>query len=283
MIKSKVFTLIEGLSRVARVSYQNGHLTHAQGRAFARAIARFQLRNKTGAGQIRIVPFVFNYPDARSFAYNFGEVFLDEEYFFKAETDSPVIVDCGANIGLATIYFKLVFPNARITSIEANPATFRFLETNINSNGLSGVEPMNVAVVGGDETEVSLAFGEAGDLRATRMKELHGKASGAKSEVVVRAVRLSTLLPESVDLLKMDIEGSEHDVIDDITPFFDRIKNVILEYHYAPSGDRRSLGEFITLMENAGFICRVKSANPADINFDPRSEYVATIYGSRPA
>ncbi len=282
MIRSKVFILIEGLSRVARVSYQNGHLTHPQGRAFARSIARFQLLNKAGAGQIKINPFVFNYPHARSFAYNFGEVFLDEEYFFKADSDSPVIVDCGANIGLATMYFKLVFPKARITAIEANPATFTSLEANIKDNSLTDVEPLNIAVVGGEETEVSLTFAEAGDLRSTRMKELHGKAASEIEEIVVPAVRLSTLLPESVDLLKMDIEGSEQDVIDDIAPKLGQVKNVIIEYHYSANG-RHSLGDFILILEKAGFICRIKSANPADVNFDPCSNYVATIYGSRPA
>lgn len=283
MLKSAVFTLIEGVARTARASYHNGHLTRSQGRAFARALTRFQLGSKNGGGRVRIDPFLFNYPDPKAFAYNFGEVFLEEEYFFKADNDAPVIVDCGANIGLATLYFKLVFPKARITAIEANPATFKTLTANVSDNKLSNVETLNVAVTGGDETEVALIFAEAGDLRSTRMKELHGKSANEVKEIIVPARRLSVILPASVDLLKMDIEGSEHDVIDEITPKLGQIKNVIIEYHYAAGGGRRSLGEFILLLESAGFICRIKSANPADSNFDPTANYVATIYGNRPA
>ncbi len=281
MLKSAVFTLIEGVARTARASYHNGHLTRSQERAFARALTRFQLGSKTGGGKVRIDPFLFNYPDPKAFAYNFGEVFLEEEYFFKADSGSPVIVDCGANIGLATMYFKLAFPKAHVIAIEANPATFKALSANVADNKFNDVETLNVAVTGGDETEVALIFAEAGDLRSTRMKELHGKSE--TTEILVPAKRLSSILPESVDLLKMDIEGSEHDVIDEIAPRLGQIKNVIIEYHYAAGGGRRSLGEFITLLENAGFICRIKSANPADVNFDPTANYVATIYGNRPS
>lgn len=283
MLKSKLFTLIEGIAKTARVSYGNGHISRPVQRSFARALTRFQLSGKTGGGSVRINPFVFNYPDPKAFAYNFGEVFLEEEYFFKADTGSPLIVDCGANIGLATMYFKLVYPQSRITAIEANPATFETLVQNINDNHLADVETLNVAVTGGDETEATLTFAEAGDLRSTRMKEMHGKAGADVKEIVVPAKRLSSVLPESVDLLKMDIEGSEHDVIDEIEPDLFRIKNIIVEYHYAFGGGRRSLGDFITLLESAGFICRIKAANAADVNFDPKSNYVVTIYGNRPA
>lgn len=282
MLKSAIFTLIEGLARTARASYHNGHLSRSQERAFARALTRFQLGSKIGGGQFRVDPFVFNYPDPKAFAYNFGEVFLDEEYFFLADSGAPVIVDCGANIGLATLYFKLVYPKSKIVAIEANPATFETLVKNVSDNHLADVEPLNVAVTGGDETEVALTFAEAGDLRSTRMKELHGRSVTEVKQVIVPAKRLSSLFPPSIDLLKMDIEGSEHDVIDDIVPYLTQVKNVIVEYHYAFGGERRSLGEFITLLESAGFICRIKSANPADLNFDPKANYVVTIYGSRP-
>lgn len=281
MLKSSVFTLIEGISQMARASYSNGHIPHAQQRAFARALTQFELFGKSGPGHVVISPFTFNYADPKAFAYNFREVFLEEEYFFKSDTAGPVIIDCGSNIGLATMYFKMIFPDALVTAIEANPSTFAILEKNVRSNDLSGVEILNLAVTGDDETDVSLMFADAGDLRATRMKELYGETALPTQEVKVPARRLSTILPASVDLLKMDIEGSEHDVIDEISSRLGSIKNVIIEYHYSPGGERRSLGDFITVLERAGFICRIKSANPADINFVADSNYVATIYGSR--
>lgn len=268
---------------MARVSYNNGHLSHAQQRRFARRLAQFEFSKKSGAGTVVIDPYEFHYADPKAFAYNFAEVFLDEEYFFRAENSSPVIVDCGSNIGLATMYFKLVFPEAQIIAIEANPSTFEVLEKNIKGNALSGVETFNVAVAGGDETEVELIFAQAGDLRSTRVAELYGETGSATQRVSVPARRLSDLMPPSVDLLKMDIEGSEHDVIDDVRPRLGTIRNIILEYHYSHGAGRRSLGEFISILEEAGFICRVRSQNPADVNFVATANYVATIYGSRPA
>jgi FkbM family methyltransferase len=220
-----------------------------------------------------------NYLDPGAFAYNFEEVFFEEEYFFQADSDTPVIVDCGSNIGLATLYFKTVYPKAKIIAIEAHPTTFAALESNVKDNNLSDVETLNVAAVGGDEKEISLMFSRPGDLRSTRIREMHGGEE--LQEIKVPAIRLSTILPESVDLLKMDIEGSEDEVIDEIAGKLGQIKNVILEYHFTPGRGRKSLGEFISLLEGAGFSCRMKSANPADKSADPHGAFVATVYGTR--
>ncbi len=42
------------------------------------------------------------YWDLRSYQ----EILIDEIYKFEAETDSPLILDCGANIGFSVVYFK---------------------------------------------------------------------------------------------------------------------------------------------------------------------------------
>jgi FkbM family methyltransferase len=283
MLKSAVFTIIDSVNRYAQTTYCNGHIPKAEMRRLVRKLAMFRLGksgNSKAGGKVKIGPLTVNYLDPIAFAYNFEEVFFEEEYFFQTDNPEPVIVDCGSNIGLATLYFKTVYPKAKIIAIEAHPTTFRALQRNVADNNLSDIEMLNVAVIGGDEKEISLMFSRPGDLRSTKIREMHGDEE--LQEIKVPAIRLSTILPVSVDLLKMDIEGSEDEVIDEIRYNLPQIKNVILEYHFSPGTKRKTLGQFVGLLEAAGFSCRMKSANPADKNADPNGSFVATVYGSRP-
>ena len=59
---------------------------------------------------------------------------------------TPRILDCGANIGLATLYFKLLYPGACITCFEPGAEAFRVLEANISANQLEEVTAFPVAL-----------------------------------------------------------------------------------------------------------------------------------------
>ena len=47
----------------------------------------------------------------------FSKVFVDYEYEIPFETKPRLIVDAGANIGLATLYFSSKFPRAKIIAM----------------------------------------------------------------------------------------------------------------------------------------------------------------------
>src|SRR5688572_3562695 len=42
--------------------------------------------------------------------HTYKELFEDEIYRFTAAHSSPLIIDCGANIGLSILYFKQLYP-----------------------------------------------------------------------------------------------------------------------------------------------------------------------------
>src|SRR5215203_998957 len=65
--------------------------------------------------------------DGASFVASYSEIFKRGIYRFETQSDSPVIIDCGANIGLSVIYFKRLFPAARIIAFEADPSVFDVL------------------------------------------------------------------------------------------------------------------------------------------------------------
>src|ERR1017187_2587488 len=67
----------------------------------------------------------------------FKEVFVAGEYHFAASSPNPVVVDAGANIGLASLYFHLLYPECRVVAFEPDVAAFSALRQNVQANGLN--------------------------------------------------------------------------------------------------------------------------------------------------
>lgn len=190
--------------------------------------------------------------NAGTLSYLFNEVFLTDEYRFPSAVKDPVIVDCGANIGFSVLYFKRLFPAARIHAFEANPHVLRLLEHNIRTNKLDGVH-VHAAALADKDGEIPFFFGDdpgtlLGSVRQDR---------GGMQEVRVPAVRLSTTLAElpRVDLVKMDVEGAEWGILDDLvrSGTLARPQRYIIEYHHQIGGEAPRFSEFLTPFERAGF------------------------------
>jgi FkbM family methyltransferase len=62
--------------------------------------------------------------------YCFEQIFLDEIYQLPIDISPRAIVDCGANVGYASVYFANRYPRARIVSIEPEPSNFKALVAN---------------------------------------------------------------------------------------------------------------------------------------------------------
>jgi len=196
----------------------------------------------------RIFDRPISFFDYELFKLMFEEVFIAEEYRFHPTTESPRILDCGGNIGLPVLYFKMLYPAARITSFEASPNTFELLERNVRNNGFKDVELLN-RVVWDREGEVPLYFNpqRPGDMGASTERE--GIRPGT---IAVRGIPLSSYLDEPVDFVKMDIEGSEDTVIQEVARSgkMRMINEFRMEYHHhiRPDCDRLAglLGAFET-------------------------------------
>jgi len=72
-----------------------------------------------------------------------GHTCVIEEFFVPpvaydlslVEFDPPVVIDCGAHIGLFTLLARRRFPSAAITAFEPNPNNLRWLRENLRING----------------------------------------------------------------------------------------------------------------------------------------------------
>lgn len=183
------------------------------------------------------------------FLHGISEIF-EEEVYCQDLGAQPYVIDCGANIGLSIIYIKQHYPSARIIAFEPDETNFILLEKNVKSFRYDNVT-LRKEAVWTENTELN--FSNAGSM-SSRIEE-----QGSSQTKLVKAIRLKELLTQPVDFLKIDIEGAEYTVLNDIKDNLHFVKNMFLEYH----GDFEQNGELTDIFKwihEQGFSYYIKEA-----------------------
>lgn len=198
-------------------------------------------------GRIRLLDLDIDYADALSTVPQWDDLFVRRSLRFTPANGAPRILDCGANIGLATLWLKRAFPAARITAFEADPVVADILSHNLQANRLSDVEVVRAAVWSSTGT---LRFRSEGSDSGS-VDALAADAPGAIVEVP--SVRLRDWLErEPIDLLKIDIEGAELEVLRDTADRMGQVRALQVEVHDFDVAERR-LPACLDLLARAGF------------------------------
>jgi FkbM family methyltransferase len=154
-----------------------------------------------------------------------------EEYWLPDDINAEVILDIGANIGIASTYLATRFPNARIFAFEPVPANFAILKE--NAAQFENVRALPVAL-GRDNGSLEMfssdsesnfggfSFFGAGS-NVTR--KIHVEVRSAES--MMRELEL-----DHADVIKIDTEGAEYDIILSLhKDFLSRVKWIYGELH----------------------------------------------------
>ncbi len=201
-----------------------------------------------GLHKVRLGDVDFSFAHWREFLYLYFEIFIRHEYVFQPETVRPLIVDCGSHQGLSILFFKKKFPGAKILAFEPDPENFSVLKTNIAANKLRNVKAMKAAV--GKKNGPLMLYSADTD------KPSWGNTTNVRSaqqaqyalQRKIRSLRLSQVLPKKVDLLKMDIEGAELEVIQEIEKKLPHIREIVMETH-----SKKIHEDVVRLLEKRGF------------------------------
>lgn len=206
-------------------------------------------------------------PDACTYLGSIREIFGKGVYRFETKRPRPRIIDCGANIGMSVIDFKTRHPDAVITAFEPDPGLFAALSQNIASFGFSDVTLHQKAVWIHNET---LTFHREGGASG---RIAH---AGDNNLTQVGAMRLRDLLHEPIAFLKIDVEGSELELLEDCRDRLSQVERLFVEYHsYADQPQR--LDELLRIVKDAGFRYDIKEefsashpfiAVPTQVGFD---------------
>lgn len=129
---------------------------------------------------------------------------------------SHSVLELGANVGYFTVQGGKAAPRARYVAVEPHPLSLDTCRLNLNLNGVRSVELIAAAAVA-DPAVPSVQLLVPSEQRATPTvayllshTELPGAMAGDVTTVLdVPAVDVRSLL-DGVDLLKLDVEGQEH-------------------------------------------------------------------------
>jgi len=159
------------------------------------------------------------------------DVFVEEEYRLPSD-DEPVrtIVDLGSHVGVSVLWFRALYPDAEIVAVEPHPETFRRLRANVGH--LPRVHLVQAAV-GSTDGPRSLFASDQSWAASLFPQSAHVHAE----QVACRRLDgvLVELGLESIDVLKVDIEGAEHEVLSSFAGL-GRVRTLICEYHRELNG-----------------------------------------------
>lgn len=164
------------------------------------------------------------------------------------------VIDVGANVGAATLWFAREAPAARIVAVEPSPDVFPRLLANIRRSHLEG-----------RVTPVAAAIGAAAGV-ATVMTESWSVATSTRPGIgtglpIVGQVSLSQLVDgfglDGTAVLKLDCEGAEFDTL--LSASHDVLRHfqaIVSEYHDVPG---HAVSELQEHLAGAGFAVRLSS------------------------
>ena len=158
----------------------------------------------------------------------YQQIFVAREYEYGVAREPEVIVDAGANIGLASVFFAIKHPHAKIIAIEPEASNFELLRRNCMP--YSQITPV-CAALWDDDVDVRLV--DPGNGKWGFMAESSENAT--QTCQMVRGMTMRSLMAQEqldcIDILKVDIEGSEREVFGGRPDWVDRIGALIIETH----------------------------------------------------
>jgi FkbM family methyltransferase len=223
--------------------------------------ALFKLSMTRRLEETTLVGYRMCSPDGDMLKVLFHEIFVDAVYLFYSSTDEPKIVDCGSNIGMSILFFKMLYPKAYIVAFEPDPFTFQVLSKNISQNHLSNVELHQCALSGADE-QISFYRPSSPSSSSLQMNVLRPRQENTAC-IVVPARRLSDFISsDEIDLLKLDIEGAETAVLRELADAgkLRKIKRIHFEYQHHTDPDCDNLSLVLQLLEFHGFGYQIRTS-----------------------
>lgn len=152
---------------------------------------------------------------------------INDLYRSLSQQGSPLILDLGANIGLASLYFAKNWPRAKIIAVEPEEGNYRVMRDNLAQ--LENAHPLHAAVA--SEDGAVKIINPDDEAWATRTAIASEGMIGS-----VKALSVQSLLEMAPEgslpfIVKIDIEGFERNLFSGNTDWVGLFPIVIMEPH----------------------------------------------------
>lgn len=210
----------------------------------------------------------------------FSEIFTEKEYLKHGIVinEGDCIFDVGANIGLFSLFMGRLQENLKIYAFEPIKPIFEVLQDNIILHSLPNVCLFNYGLSSEENHEKQFTFypNMAGNSTTQPVEKLEQRevmnafVEKEQVEYFFQSIQVSGKIKtlssvikelgiESIDLLKIDVEGEEHEVLKGIEANdWDKIKQIVVEVY-----DKEGRLERIQkLLATYGFNITIEKINP---------------------
>ncbi|WP_392532249.1 FkbM family methyltransferase [Nostoc sp. C117] len=209
----------------------------------------------------------------------YREIFIEQQYLQHGITinDNDCIFDVGANIGLFSIFLSQLRKPLKILAFEPIKPIFEVLEANINLHSIDNVSLQNYGLGSENILEQVFTFypNLAGNSTARPWEKLAQRelmkveynqeieehcfqSQEIKGEIKTLSSVINSLAIESIELLKIDVEGEEYEVLRGINQNdWSKIKQIVLEVHDIEN----RIDKIKTLLESQNFHTIVEHNN----------------------
>lgn len=157
----------------------------------------------------------------------FMRVFVLKEFKLPIKINPRLIIDAGAYTGLSAIYYTSKYPSAKIIAIEPENSNFRILEK--NTKHIPNIRRINAGLW--DKNAYLKIKNRNTEKWGFTVKEV------SKSENFdIKAITINKILEDSefdkIDILKLDIEGSEKQLFSkNYHSWLEKVNIIVIELH----------------------------------------------------
>jgi FkbM family methyltransferase len=176
--------------------------------------------------------------------------------YLRGHSDSPRVIDLGGNIGLFSLLTASLHPSARVLAFEPGAPNYALFEMNRLANpALSDRIELRKQAVGGTGRTAEWFFDE----KNPGGSGLFSNEGRRYPVEIISFADLIQSIPEPIALVKIDIEGSEYEIMAK-TPakVWERVQAISLELHSDPE-QKMSETEFLKQFESYGFQIELES------------------------
>ncbi len=159
----------------------------------------------------------------------YHQIFISSAYEIQLRAAPSLIIDGGGNVGFAAIYFTNRYPHAKVLTLEPEAANFDLLVENVRP--YPSIVPLRAALWK-ENVDVEITdpghghWGYRVGQKPSAADRMKGNVCGITINKLLRDYGV-----ESVDILKLDIEGAEKAVFEDPSGWISKVGVIIIELH----------------------------------------------------
>jgi len=156
----------------------------------------------------------------------FYKIFYFTEYDITLNLEPKIILDLGANIGLASIYYSRKYPQAKIFAVEPEKSNYQLLVKNTAHN--PNITCLNYGIW---NRVTNLEIKAGYDNWGFRTEEVDYENADTIQAISIDKIMEDYSLKQ-IDILKIDIEGSEKELFQkNVEKWLPKTKAIIIELH----------------------------------------------------